>query len=606
MKKLNKVWGDIDWARAEKIVFKLQCKIYFAFKNGNDADGVRLQKRLLKSRHAKCLAVHLAAEVSNGRHSAGPDGVCSGERTAKKGKGKLKKLTVSMLKNMADDLSLQHSPSPVKRIEIDKLGSTEKRGIGIPNIEDRAHQALINIALLPEWEAKFFPQQVGFRKGRWQHDAITYVRRSIQAAPKFVLDCDIEKFFDRIDHEALMRAIGTFPEMEKAIRRIIKTGAIYKGVFIPGEKGTPQGGVISPLLANIVMSGLAAYMRDAFKKQRRTIGAKSYKAPYLSVYADDLVVMHDELVVIEWAQGVVSEYIAGFGLNLSLKKTRICHTMNKCGDEAPGFNYLGVNIRQFAVGKYSPAPYGKNVATVIKPSEEAKKRFRHKVSEIIKGNKLSRKKREARRHKTRRGQTDPVTVMINKLNRYTTGWANYYRYHNSKETFSSLDNYIYQRLRAWAIRQFPGKKIEWVNDRMFSGVELDRKGQPLRRLDGELRERKWAFNSPFICKEKPHKTVKKVADTPIKRHMLVRGEKSVFDRDWAYWATRQGRYPLLPQSIAKLMKEQGRKCYACKVIINTGDRLSIVSMQREPPRKRVLTHEACKGTHPSLSKGLYV
>jgi len=606
MKKLNTVWKGIDWMRIEKIVFKLQYKINLAFKEKRYVDGVRLQKRMLKSHHAKCLAVHLVAEVSKGRHTAGPDGVCSGKKTPKKDRRKLKKLTKSILKKMVNDLSLQHSPSPVKRIEIDKPGSTEKRGLGIPNIEDRVHQALVNLALYPEWEAKFSPHQYGFRKGRSTHDAIVYLRRCINRQPKFVAECDIEKFFDLIDHEALIKMMATFPEMEKAIRRILKSGALQGTLFIPGEKGTPQGGVISPILANIVMAVLEAYIKSEFKQQRQVIGTKSYTPPHVIIYADDLVILHKELAVVQWAQEAVSKYIASFGLNLNLNKTRVCHTLNAFGDQSPGVNFLGVTIRQYVVGKYSPKPFGMSIHTSIKPSKEAKKRFRQKVSEIIKKTILSGKRSEARRNEARQRNTEEVTDMIQQLNWLITGWANYYRYYNSKEVFADLDHYIHERLWAWAIRQFPKKNREWIIDHMFSGVESDGKGQPLKRLDGELRERKWAFMSPFVCKEKSHKTVKKLADTQIKRHTLVIGEKSIFDRDWAYWATRQGRHPLIPKSIAKLMKGQGGKCYSCKGAIKIGDRITVNANCKRVKPAKVLLHDECMSAHSSLSEGVYV
>jgi len=590
MKNLTQEWKDIDWESYQKYVFTLQCKIIDASKKGYKITMRRLEKRLLNSRRAKRWSVRLVAQKSKGRKTAGPDGVSADN------------LTLAKLNNMADQLTPQHQPSPVKRIEIDKPNSTAKRGLGIPNMSDRAHQAHLLMALAPEWEPRFSDRQYGFRKGRSAQDAIAYIRQCVRASSKFVLDADIEKCFDRIDHEALLSYIDTFPEMEKALRRILKTGALHKGQFIPGKKGTPQGGVISPLLANIVMSGLKEYIEREFKEQRRSIGVKSPKAPYLCLYADDLVILHDELVVIEWVQTIVSDYLARFGLNLNLKKTRICHTLNKHSDEDPGFDFLGFHIRQHRVGKYSPQPFGKSITTLITPSKDAQKRFRTKASEIIKGCKLSGKHRESRRNKTRKGKTDPATLMIISLNRLITGWANYYRYQNASKAFSQLDSYVHERLWAWAIRQFPKKNRQWIIDRIFSGVETDRKGQPLKRLNGELRERKWAFMSPFVCKDNPHKTVKKLTDHTSRKHQLVIGGKSYFDRDWAYWATRQGDYPLINSSIATCMKRQGGKCYSCERKINSDQRV-VIHTRRDASRKNVLSHHSCNTTLNQNSKG---
>lgn len=201
-------WEGLDWLLIEREVFKLQKRVFRLSQENKRSAMHRLQKRLTNSFHARCLAVYRAAEDSKGRHTPGVDGV--------------KSLTDNQKMSLVRSLHLSQRPKPVRRVQIPKPGSTETRPLGIPTMSDRAHQHLIALALEPEWEARFSRSIFGFRKGRSQHDALINIRQNLRGT-KWVLDGDIEKFFDRVSHEALLKKLDTFPAMEKAIGRILRS-----------------------------------------------------------------------------------------------------------------------------------------------------------------------------------------------------------------------------------------------------------------------------------------------------------------------------------------------------------------------------------------------
>ncbi len=241
-------WEDINWRKVERYVFKLQKRIYAASSRGNVRKVRKLQRTLMRSWSNKVLAVRRVTQDNRGKRTAGVDGI--------------KSLSPKARMSLSGQLKLTGKSQPTRRVWIPKPGKDEKRPLGIPIIEDRALQGLVKAALEPEWEALFEPNSYGFRPGRSCHDAIRQIKFSIQNKPKYVLDADISKCFDRINHLALLQKLGITGKTRQQIKAWLKAGVIDQKVFTATSEGTPQGGVISPLLANIALHGMETMLNE--------------------------------------------------------------------------------------------------------------------------------------------------------------------------------------------------------------------------------------------------------------------------------------------------------------------------------------------------------
>jgi RNA-directed DNA polymerase len=224
-------WNTIPWKKIERTVFKLQKRIYQASSRGDVKTVRNLQRLLMKGRSAKLLAVRKVTQDNQGKRTAGVDGV--------------KSLTPNQRLALAETLTLGRKAKPVRRVWIPKAGTDEKRPLGIPTIADRAGQALAKLALEPEWEARFEPNSYGFRPGRSCHDAIEAIFTAISHKAKYVLDADIAKCFDRINHEALLQKIDTSPSLRRQLKAWLEAGVLDGKELFPTEEGTMQGGNIS-------------------------------------------------------------------------------------------------------------------------------------------------------------------------------------------------------------------------------------------------------------------------------------------------------------------------------------------------------------------------
>ncbi len=508
-------WGRLPWRKLEVAVFKLQKRIYRASQAGDIRRVHRLQRLLLKSRAAKLLAVRQVSQDNRGKHTAGVDGI--------------KSLTPKQRLATVTRLEALPTGKPARRIWIPKPGKTEQRPLSIPTLYDRARQALVKQAMEPEWEARFEPNSYGFRPGRSTHDAIGAIFCAIRQQPKYVLDADIAKCFDRIDQEALLRKTGTFPSLQRLIKRWLKAGIIDEGVFAETDRGTQQGSVLSPLLANVARHGLETHIRGQFPPQRRVKEAEQERflswKPQAVRYADDIVILHRDKAVIEQCRRLMRDWLVGMGLELSSKKTRLVHTLDTDGGEA-GFNFLGFQVRQYAASKYNTAR-GCGFKTLIKPSKEAIQRHYRQLAELIS-----------------RNQANHQENLIGILNPRIIGWSNYYRAVVSKDVFGALDYKLYHRLVSWARFRHPKKSRHWIANRYW-GIGQD-KGWVFIARNG------W--------------TLKQHASVPITRHVKVRDRASPYDGNWSYWAARRGRYPGVSNRMAKLLHRQHGRCGACGLV----------------------------------------
>ncbi len=372
-------WDEIPWRKLERNIYKLQKRIYKASRRGDVKLVQRLQKLLIKSWGAKCLATRRVTQENQGKKTAGVDGV--------------KSLTPKQRLNLVNKLTLSSKVAPTRRVWIPKPGKEEKRPLGIPTMKDRALQGLVKLALEPEWEAHFEPNSYGFRPGRSCHDATEAIFNSIRIQPKFVLDADISKCFDRINHKRLLEKLNTSPTLRKQIRAWLKAGVVDDKKLFPTSEGTPQGGTLSPLLANIALHGMETYIKEQVgkmvirdKNNVKISLSKRKQSVSLIRYADDFVILHKDITVVQRCSELISEWLNDMGLELKPSKTRLTHTLNRYKKEKPGFDFLGFHIQQFPVGKYnSGTNKGKKLGykTIITPSKESQKRHYEKLVEII-------------------------------------------------------------------------------------------------------------------------------------------------------------------------------------------------------------------------------
>ncbi len=222
-------WDSIDWQQVDKYVYKLQTRIYAASRRGEIKKVRKLQKTLMNSWSCKVLAVRRVTQENRGKKTAGVDGE--------------KSLSPAARMKLVGQLKLTGRSKPTRRVWIPKPGKDEKRPLGIPTIYDRALQGVVKAALEPEWEAKFEASSYGFRPGRACQDAIKHIKNAIQSKAKYVLDADIAKCFDRINHNTLLQRLNHRGKVRKQIKAWLKSGVIDKGVFTAISEGTPQGGV---------------------------------------------------------------------------------------------------------------------------------------------------------------------------------------------------------------------------------------------------------------------------------------------------------------------------------------------------------------------------
>lgn len=515
-------WKDLPWRKLERKVFKLQKRIYQASSRGETEAVRKLQRLLLKSQAAKLLAVRRVSQDNQGKKTPGVDGIAS--------------LTPKDRLELSRTIRIDGKAAPVRRVYIPKPGSDEKRPLGIPTMQDRALQALVKLALEPEWEAKFEPNSYGFRLGRSVWDAIDAIYKGIRSKAKYVLDADICKCFDKINHDVLIKKVNTSPYLARQIRAWLKAGVLDGDTLFPTEEGTPQGGVISPLLANIALHGMESVITDWFPRLNKNGHYKS--GAILIRYADDFVILHEDLQVAQQCQDVITSWLKLMGLELKPSKTRIVHTLERVNEQPADFDFLGFNIRQYVAGKSkedrTTNGQGLGYRTSIQPSKEAVRRHVQALREIIDENKNASQEN-----------------LIRQLNPIITGWANYYHTVVSSKIFSKLDHILFLMLWAWAKRRHPNKNKRWIANKYW-GID-------------EVKAVKWKFQ-PF--KGTPLYNHKKVK---ITRHVKVQGNRSPYDGDWAYWSGRQGRYPGVSAGVATLLKRQRGKCNWCGLYFKPGD-----------------------------------
>ncbi|CAD5944256.1 hypothetical protein PCC9214_05737 [Planktothrix tepida] len=537
----TKGWDEIDWRKVERYVFKLQKNIYAASRCGDVKRVRKLQRTLMRSWSNRVLSVRRVTQENQGKKTAGVDGV--------------KALNPKERMSLVGQLKITGKSKPTRRVWIPKPGTDEKRPLGIPTMYDRALQAVVKAALEPEWEAIFEPNSFGFRPGRSCHDAIWQIKNSIQNQAKFVLDADISKCFDRINHSALLQKINIKGKVRQQIKSWLSSGVIDQGAFTATSEGTPQGGVISPLLANIALHGLENKLNEYIKTLKMIYrGGRHYskrdKVKSLSFirYADDFVCIHKDKSVIQRCREIISEWLSDIGLELKPEKTRLTHTLQPelSEDGKAGFDFLGHHIQQYPAGKYRSRKSAEGrilgFITLITPTKKASKVHQEEIRRIIKKHRSS-----------------PQAALIQDLNPVIRGWTSYFHFSDAQTVgeLSKQDKLTYLKLRRWAKRRCgninDGHKLYWTsignNNWIFATNEG--KANPLRLL------RHSEFGSSST------------------EYVKVKGDKSPFDGDLIYWSSRLGTHPELPSRTAKLLKRQKGKCQECGLSFQNWDVMEV-------------------------------
>ena len=534
-------WKQINWRKAERYVYKLQKRIFAASRCGDVKKVRKLQKTLMRSWFNKVLSVKRVTQDNQGKKTAGVDGV--------------KSLSPEARLKLASELRITGKSKPTRRVWIPKPGRDEKRPLGIPVMFDRALQAVVKSAIEPEWEAIFEPNSYGFRPRRSCHDAIKQIKLCIQHKAKFVLDADIAKCFDRINHYELLQRLKIKGSVRRQIKSWLKSGVIDQGVFTATSEGTPQGGVISPLLANIALHGLEQRIENEFPSDsgNRIRGSikkfgKQVGKPNVIRYADDFVILCEEKAVVQRCREIISEWLAGIGLELKPEKTRLTHTFDKTlsEDGKAGFDFLGHHIRQYRAGKYRSnlSTYGEILGflVLITPTKKSSKAHQEEIGRIIKNNRSS-----------------PQAKLILDLNPVIRGWTSFYQNSDVKTIgeLSKQDNLTYLKLRRWAKRRCgninAGHKMYWhsIGGNNWVFATRDEGKNPYRLLK----------HSDTVCSSVDY--------------VKVKGDKSPYDGDLVYWSTRLGRNPEMPSRKAFLLKQQKGKCPQCGLTFRNEDVMEI-------------------------------
>lgn len=450
-------WSDIDWAQCTRNVRRLQIRIVKATQEDRWNKVKALQRLLTGSFSGKALAVKRVTENEGKRTSGVDKQLWSTPET--------KSRAVQNLNRRG------YKPLPLKRVYIPK-SRTKMRPLGIPTMKDRAMQALYLLALEPIAETTADRNSYGFRPERATQDANEkcFNVLSRKASAKWILEGDIRGCFDNINHKWL---IDNIPMDRKILQKWLKAGYIHQRILYPTEAGTPQGGIISPTLANMTLDGLETELKK-FRAQDKV---------HMVRYADDFIITGSSKELLEnEVKTLVEKFLSARGLEFSPEKTSITH-INE------GFDFLGVSIRKYD-GKL-----------LIKPSKKNVKAFLDKVRNIIKENRGAKQ-----------------INLITRLNPIIRGWANYHRSVVASKTFNRVDKEIWQSLWQWAKRRHPKKSSQWIKDKYFK----------------TFGNRRWIFavadEKRFYPDGKPFRvSLFRASNVPIRRHIRIRAEANPFD-----------------------------------------------------------------------------
>ena len=507
----NDGWHTLDWKLCHRTVKKLQVRIAKATQRKNWRQVKQLQRMLVKSFSARALAVRKVTE-NRGKKTPGVDGEIWN--------------TPQLKWEAIHNLSRKgYKPMPLRRVHIPKANG-KTRPLGIPVMRDRAMQALYLLALEPVSETTADRNSYGFRPHRACADAIEqcFVNLSRKASAQWVLEGDIKGCFDHISHDWLIAHVP----MDKAIlKKWLKAGFMESGSWNPTEAGTPQGGIISPVLANMALDGLEEVLESHFGRKNTKASYKT-KVNYVR-YADDFIItgISQELLENE-VLPTVEAFMAERGLTLSKEKTLITHIEQ-------GFDFLGQNVRKYN-GKMLIKPSKKNVQTLLK-----------NIRDYLNSHK-----------------TAPAVAIIAKLNPMIRGWCNYHRWICASETFKYVDYRIWKMLWKWCRRIHSNRRKRWIKNKYFKTVG----------------ERSWVFSAPRPKGEEGYYRLLHAARVKIDKHVKIRATANCYlPEDEQYF--ERLKMQRLKKSLSgnmklwKIVERQNFQCAVCHQTFNSEDEWDI-------------------------------
>ena len=473
-------WYAIDWQAILHNVRRLQVRIGKAVREGRRGKVRALQRLLTHSYNGKVLAVRRVTE-NQGKKTPGVD-------------RKIWDTPEKKIQAVHELRRRGYQPQPLRRVYIPKSDGKTMRPLGIPTMKDRAQQALHLLAVDPVVETTADHNSYGFRQQRSCADAIEQCFKIlVKPHPQWILEGDIKSCFDRISHDWLLAHVP----MDRAIlQKWLKAGCLDKHALHETTDGTPQGGIISPALANYALDGVERLLKEKFPTSKRlpSLGGKFPCVNFIR-YADDFVITGRTKELLEGEiKPLVEQFLQKRGLELSPAKTVITHVEK-------GFDFLGQNVRKYPNGKL-----------LIKPSKKNVKLFLDGIRKTI---------------KVALGMS--AAELIDWLNPKIRGWANYHRHVVSKRVFQRVDYAIFNSLWQWARRRHPKKSPGWLKQKYFE----------------QFGGRNWAFYGESCDEEgKSHRVrVLLASRTPIQLHVKVKAEANPYDpADETYFEKREGHH----------------------------------------------------------------
>lgn len=530
----GQTWESIDWNKCEQAVNKLQARIVKAQKAGKYGKVKALQWTLTHSFYAKALAVKRVTS-NNGKKTSGVDKILWSTPQTK-------------IKAIVTLKRRGYKPQPLRRVNI-KKSNGKLRPLGIPTMKDRAMQALYLMALEPISETTADSYSFGFRKDRSTADAMArcHTLLSKKYSAQWILEGDIKGCFDHISHNWLMENI---PMDKTILQKWLKCGFVYNNELFPTEEGTPQGGIISPTLANMTLDGLQKLLETNFPWVHIP-GKSGWYCPKVRLvrYADDFIITGDTKEILEQkVKPLVIQFLAERGLILSEEKTKITHISD-------GFDFLGFNVRKF----------GDTLLT--QPAKDRIKRM------------LSKVKYEVKRF---RGDTQHELIM--RLNPILNGWANYYKYSAASNVFRKADHQIFKKLWQWALRRHGNKCKGWIKDRYF------------HRIDG----RDWVF----AVKKKNEKNEEYyipatiLFHTKIQEYPQLKCDVNPFDPEWRQYLEKRRTTKMKMslkgrRSLIAMWERQKRNCVLCGEPITAETTWHTMNRQENGKSHLCLVHDSC-------------